>query len=81
MQKTNPSIDYLDLRGTPCPLNYIRCSLALEKLQNDQSLQVDIDKGEPEETIISGLSKKGYIIEIVSDNKYFITILVNYLDS
>ena len=39
----------LDLRGTPCPLNYIRTKLALEKLEPGAWLQVDLDAGEPEQ--------------------------------
>ncbi|MGB1022668.1 MAG: sulfurtransferase TusA family protein, partial [Synechococcus sp.] len=30
----------LDLRGTPCPVNFIRCKLALESLQAGEQLQV-----------------------------------------
>ena len=37
----------LNLRGTPCPLNFIRSKLALEKLALGAWLQVDLDAGEP----------------------------------
>ena len=52
--------EYLDLRGTPCPANFVRCRLALEELNQNNSLQVDLDRGEPEETVLSGLRKEGY---------------------
>ena len=42
----------LDLRGTPCPLNFIRTKLALEKLSAGEWLQVDLD-AEPEEMVTS----------------------------
>ena len=42
----------LDLCGTPCPLNFIRCRLALETLASGQCLQVDLDPGEPEEMVV-----------------------------
>ncbi|SBO44095.1 sulfurtransferase TusA family protein [Cyanobium sp. NIES-981] len=52
----------LDLRGTPCPLNYIRVKLALETLGPDAWLQVDLDRGEPEDMVVSGLGQAGYSV-------------------
>ena len=53
----------LDLRGTPCPLNFIRTKLALEKLSAGEWLQVDLDAGEPEEMVTSGLREAGHRVE------------------
>lgn len=50
----------LDLRGTPCPLNFIRTRLALEKLPQGVTLQVDLDRGEPETLVSSGLRGEGH---------------------
>ncbi len=66
----------IDLRGTPCPTNYVRCCLALEKLKDNQTLQVDVDRGEPEEMIIQGLKKKGYQINIILQKKNWIRLLI-----
>lgn len=54
----------LDLRGTPCPLNFIRTKLALEKLSAGEWLQVDLDAGEPEEMVASGLREAGHRVEL-----------------
>ena len=54
----------LDLRGTPCPLNYIRSKLALEKLEPGAWLQVDLDAGEPEQMVASGLRGEGHQVEL-----------------
>lgn len=54
----------LDLRGTPCPLNFIRTKLALEKLSTGEWLQVDLDAGEPEEMVASGLREAGHRVEL-----------------
>jgi len=54
----------LDLRGTPCPLNFIRTKLALEKLPAGGWLQVDLDAGEPEEMVFSGLREAGHRVEL-----------------
>ena len=53
----------LDLRGMPCPLNFIRTKLALEKLSAGEWLQVDLDAGEPEEMVTSGLREAGHRVE------------------
>ncbi|MFN5463448.1 MAG: sulfurtransferase TusA family protein [Cyanobacteriota bacterium] len=50
----------LDLRGTPCPLNYVRSRLALERLPVGSWLQVDLDAGEPEEMVADGLRGEGH---------------------
>jgi len=50
----------LDLRGTPCPLNYIRSKLALEKVQPGAWLQVDLDAGEPEQMVAGSLTGDGH---------------------
>ena len=56
----------LDLRGTPCPLNFIRSKLALEKLDPGQWLQVDLDAGEPERLVAAGLREAGHQVELES---------------
>jgi TusA-related sulfurtransferase len=53
----------LDLRGTPCPLNYVRCRLALEKLPPGGQLLVLLDAGEPEQTVAEGLRGEGHIVQ------------------
>jgi TusA-related sulfurtransferase len=52
----------LDLRGTPCPLNYIRTRLALEKLPAGAELEVWLDRGEPELMVSEGLRQEGHTV-------------------
>ncbi len=52
----------LDLRGTPCPLNYIRTKLALETLSPGQRLQVSLDRGDPEQMVSDGLRTLGHTV-------------------
>ena len=54
----------LDLRGTPCPLNFIRSKLALEKLEPGTWLLVDLDAGEPEQMVAGGLRAEGHHVEL-----------------
>ena len=54
----------LDLCGTPCPLNFIRCRLTLESMSSGQYLQVDLDPGEPEEMVVPGLRRDGHQVHV-----------------
>ena len=53
----------LDLRGTPCPLNFIRTRLALEKIPLGSILQVDLDAGDPEQMVSEGVRGDGHALE------------------
>ena len=55
----------LDLRGTPCPVNFIRARLALETLPSGGWLQIDLDGGEPEQMVAEGLRSEGHVVELV----------------
>ena len=57
----------LDLRGTPCPLNFIRTQLALEKLEAGDQLEVLLDCGEPDELVCAALQGDGAAAALVQD--------------
>ena len=59
----DPQAD-LDLRGTPCPLNFIRTRLALEKIPLGAQLVVDLDRGEPEQMVVEGLRGEGHCVSV-----------------
>ncbi len=69
----------LDLRGTPCPVNFIRCRLALEALEPDQMLQVDLDRGEPEAMVIPGLREAGHRVDVIAEEENSVRLLVTCL--
>jgi TusA-related sulfurtransferase len=63
----------LDLRGTPCPINFIRSKLQLEKMSSGELLEICLDRGEPIEQVPNSLSMEGYNIEGVEDKgEYFV---------
>ena len=66
----------LDLRGIACPVNLIRCRLALEDLSYQDCLEVYLDKGEPEETVVFGLKKAGHQVEVVGKDSTWIRLMV-----
>ena len=68
--------NYIDLRGTPCPNNYIRCCLALESINENEHLNVDLDKGEPQAMVLSGLQQDGHDIQIIREESNWVRLLV-----
>lgn len=63
MSDPTPLAD-LDLRGTPCPLNFIRTKLALEALEPGDQLRVALDRGEPEQMVAEGLCNAGHSVAV-----------------
>ncbi len=59
----------LDLRGTPCPLNFVRTKLRLEKMLAGSLLEVWLDPGEPIEQVPDSLQMEGYPIEQVEERR------------
>lgn len=66
----------LDLRGTPCPINFVRSKLQLEKMSSGDLLEIWLDSGEPIEQVPNSLTMEGYTIEIIEDQGDFFSLLV-----
>ncbi len=74
----NISIEhYLDLRGQLCPVNFVKCCLALENLSYNDILKVDIDIGEAETSVINGLQDKGYKVDILYKDFEKVTLIIS----
>mgnify|MGYP003955342733 CR=1 FL=1 len=67
---------FIDLRGTPCPINFIRCRLAIEDLAIDDYLEVYLDKGEPQEMVTNGLQNEGHLVEIIQNDSTWVKLMV-----
>ncbi len=78
--KTNPSQvqgdALLDLRGTPCPINFVRTKLRLEQMPPDSLLEVWLDPGEPIEQVPDSLTMAGYQLESIDNRQEFFALLV-----
>ncbi len=62
----------LDLRGTPCPINFVRTKLQLEKMSPGSLLEVWLDPGEPVEQVPDSLRMEGYgIVALQPQDTYF----------
>ncbi len=66
----------LDLRGTPCPINFVRTKLRLEQMTPGALLEVWLDPGEPIEQVPDSLAMEGYPIEEVEDRTNYFALKV-----
>ncbi len=76
---SNPTVTpdgQLDLRGTPCPINFVRTKLRLEQMTPGSLLEVWLDPGEPIEQVPDSLAIEGYQIEQVEDRSDYFALLV-----
>ncbi len=67
---------YLDLRGTPCPINFVRTKLRLEQMSPGSLLEVWLDPGEPIEQVPDSLKMEGYQLEALDERQDFFAMLV-----
>lgn len=75
----NPTSDadaHLDLRGTPCPINFVRTKLRLQQMSPGTLLEVWLDPGEPIEQVPDSLKMEGYQIEALDERQDFFSLLV-----
>ena len=68
----------LNLKSIPCPLNVVKCKLALEKLKKEDMLLVELDRGEPEVMVKETLENSGYKLETVQEEKDWIKLAIYY---
>ena len=77
MEKNRLIDHYLDLRGFVCPVNFVKCCLALENLPLNTVLKVDLDIGEAETTVMEGLKEKGYKVKISKKDLKMISLIIS----
>lgn len=72
-----PSASVLDLRGTPCPINFVRIKLKLAQMKPGEKLEAWLDPGEPIEQVPDSLRMEGYCIEAIANHQdYFVLNVV-----
>lgn len=67
---------HLDLRGTPCPINFVRTKLKLEQMPPNSLLEVWLDPGEPVEQVPDSLVMEGYQLESIEERQEFFSLLI-----
>lgn len=69
----------LDLRGTPCPINFVKTKLRLQQMRPSTLLEVWLDAGEPIEQVPDSLVMDGYQIETMTEMEGFFILQVRNL--
>ena len=77
MKKNIVTDHYLNLCGFSCPINFVKCCLALENLSLSQVLKVDLDLGEAERSVVDGLKERGYIVNIFNRDSKKVTLIIS----
>jgi len=71
-----PMAHHLDLRGTPCPLNYVKAKLFLEDLNSGEVLKIFLDEGESINNVPQSLKNDGHEIIIIEKQDGFYQVVV-----
>lgn len=81
---STPSTDpdkVLDLRGTPCPINFVRTKLQLQQMPANALLEVWLDAGEPVAQVPDSLKMDGYQIEQLAEQGGYYALQVRNFQS
>ncbi len=54
----------LDLTGVPCPMNWVRTRLALEEMGEGEALEVELDAGEPLDSVPRSAREDGHEVHV-----------------
>jgi TusA-related sulfurtransferase len=73
---TTTSAAVLDLRGTRCPLNYVKTRLRLEQMSPGDAVEVWLDRGEPAEQVPRSLRMDGQEVSELEPNPSFRILVV-----
>ncbi len=68
---------FLNLRGTPCPLNYVKTKIRMEEMSPGQIIEVILDDGEPIKNVPLSLKQDGQEIlltEKIDNNTWRILV-------
>jgi tRNA 2-thiouridine synthesizing protein A len=56
------TVAVMDLRGTPCPLNWVKTKLRLEEMQPGERVEVVVDDGNPARNVPRSAAAEGHLI-------------------
>ena len=70
----------LDLRGIPCPLNFVKTKIQLEKMAFGNILEVWLDPGEALESVSKSVVEEGYKILCEEKIESYFKVLIQKAD-
>ncbi len=66
----------IDLRGTPCPLNWVKTKLRLEEMEAGQVLEIVVDDGNPAKNVPRSAEGEGHRVVEVSPTAEGVHVLI-----
>ena len=66
----------IDLRGTPCPLNWVKTKLYLEDMATGAVLEVMVDDGAPAHNVPRSVEMDGHLILSLERNSEGVRICI-----
>ena len=68
--------EQLDLRGTLCPMNFVKTKLELAALQPGQTLRIFLDDGEPIDNVPRSVAEEGHrVAELTKVGDYWSVLI------
>ncbi len=66
------TINFLDLRGVSCPLNFVKAKLAMDKVDGGGIIEFYLDDGEPIVNVTRSLKEEGHqVLLVIPRENYF----------
>ncbi len=63
---------YINLKGVPCPLNFVKTKLKLEAMEAGEVLEVELDDGEPIINVTASVKEEGQrILKVEKVGEYW----------
>ncbi len=66
----------LDLRGSICPMNWVKTKLALEEMEPGEVIEVWLDDGEPIRNVPRSAAGEGHRVIRVAPQDSFFRVLI-----
>jgi len=66
----------IDLRGTPCPLNWVKTKLRLEEMEAGQLLEILVDEGNPATNVPRSAEGEGHRVVAISPTAQGVHLLI-----
>lgn len=71
MNEIKPDLT-LDLKGVPCPMNFVKTKLKLEEMRNKEVLEVILDDGDPIKNVSASVKEEGHrILKVEKINEHW----------
>ena len=66
----------LDLKGIPCPMNFVKTTLKLEEMEIGKTLEIILDDGDPIKNVTSSVKEEGHkILKVEKINEHWKLII------